>query len=178
MEDIGREFLNAVAGRFEQWKVTVEKAVAPLDEGQLHWRPDPESNSVAVLLRHISGNLISRWRQFLTTDGEKPDRNRDAEFEVGPETSREELMRRWEEGWALLRAELAKLTPDDLLKTTYVRSRPQIALDAILRQLAHLANHAGQIVYISKHVQGPAWRTLSIERGIMGRVVRSGESDG
>ncbi len=165
MDEIGQEFLNAAAGRFDQWKVMVEKAIAPLDDAQLHWRADPESNSIAVLLRHLSGNMISRWRGFLTSDGEKPDRDRDAEFEVGPETSRAELMRRWEEGWGLLHAELAALTPDDLLKATYVRSQAQTALDAILRQLTHLASHAGQIVYIAKHVQGPAWRTLSIERG-------------
>ena len=165
MDPIGQEFLDAVEARFQQWKVTVEKAIAPLNKDQLHWRPDPESNSIAVLVRHLSGNMVSRWRDFLTTDGEKPDRDRDAEFEVGPDTPREELMRRWEEGWALLRAELARLTPDDLLKTTYVRSRPHSVLDAILRQLAHLATHAGLIVYVAKHVQGPAWRTLSIERG-------------
>ncbi len=165
MDAIGQEFLNAANARLEQWKVTVEKAVAQLETGQLHWRPDPQSNSIAVLLRHLSGNMRSRWRDFLTTDGEKPDRDRDAEFEVGPSTSREELMRGWQEGWALLRAEMAKLTPDDLLKTTYVRGQPHTALDAILRQLAHIATHAGQIVYIAKHVQGPAWRTLSIERG-------------
>ena len=144
MEDIGREFLNAVAGRFEQWKVTVEKAVAPLDEGQLHWRPDPESNSVAVLLRHIAGNLISRWRQFLTTDGEKPDRNRDAEFEDAALT-RQELLARWERGWATLFAALAGLGEADLVRTVTIRSEPHAVVDAINRQIAHYALHGGAV---------------------------------
>lgn len=165
MDSIGEEYLKAIAARFQQYRGMVEKAVAQLSDEQLHWRPDPESNSVAVLLRHLSGNLNSRWRDFLASDGEKPDRNRDAEFEVGPDVSRDELMRGWDDAWALQRRELEKVTADDLLKTTYTRSQPELALDAILRQIAHLALHAGQIVYIAKHVQGPAWRTLSIERG-------------
>ncbi len=164
MDAIGQEFLRAAAARFEQWKATAEKAIEQLDDEQLHWAPDAESNSAAVLLQHLAGNLRSRWRDFLTSDGEKPDRNRDSEF-VEQKLTREQLMDRWNAAWDIQRGELARLTPDDLLKTSYTRSRPEVVVDAILRQLAHLANHVGQIVYVAKQARGPAWRTLSIARG-------------
>lgn len=164
MDAVGQEFLRAAAARFEQWKKAAEQAVAQLDDQQLHWAPDAESNSAAVLMQHLAGNLRSRWRDFLTSDGEKPDRDRDGEFEEH-DLSREQLMDRWQAAWDIQRGELARLTPDDLLETTYTRSQPEVALDAILRQLAHLASHVGQIVYVAKQARGPAWRTLSIARG-------------
>ncbi len=164
MDAIGEAFLHAAGGRFEQWKTMAENAVAQLDDQQLHWAPDPESNSAAILLQHIAGNLRSRWRDFLTSDGEKPDRDRDSEF-VEHGLSRAQLMERWNAAWDIQRGELARLTPDDLLKTSYTRSRPEVVVDAILRQLAHLANHVGQIVYVAKQARGPAWQTLSIARG-------------
>lgn len=165
MDEVSREFLRDAAGRFRQWKETAEKAVAQLDDEQLHWKPDPESNSVAILLWHIAGNLRSRWRDFLVADGEKPDRNRDTEFEIGAEKSRAEIMAWWDAAWDIQQAELAKLGPDDLLRTVHTRSRPEGVIEAIHRQMCHLANHVGQIVYIAKHVQGEHWKTLSIERG-------------
>ncbi len=164
MDAIGETFLRAAEARFEQWKTMAEKAVAQLDEQQLHWAPDPESNSAAVLLQHIAGNLRSRWREFLSSDGEKPDRDRDSEFlEHG--LARAQLMERWQAAWDIQREEVARLTSEDLLRTTYTRSQPEVVIDAILRQLAHLANHVGQIVYEAKQARGQAWQTLSIARG-------------
>ncbi len=165
MDEIGREFLRDVAARFEQWKATAEKAAAQLGDDQLHWKPEPGSNSVAVLLWHIGGNLRSRWRDFLSTDGEKPDRNRDTEFEVGPDRTRAEIMALWTEGWEIQRANLAAVTPADLLRTVTNRSQPETVIEAMHRQLCHLASHVGQIVYIAKAVRGPEWQTLSIPRG-------------
>jgi len=164
MDALGEEFLRAAAARFEQWKTVAEKAIDQLDDEQLHWSPDPESNSAAILLQHIAGNLRSRWRDFLHSDGEKPDRDRDSEF-VPHGLTRAQLLERWNAAWDIQRGELARLTPDDLLKTIHTRSRPELVVDAILRQLMHLANHVGQIVYTAKQARGPAWRTLSIERG-------------
>jgi uncharacterized damage-inducible protein DinB len=164
MDELGRELLRLLAARFESARTTAEQAVAQLDDEQLHWRPDPEANSVAVLLHHLAGSMRSRWRDFLTSDGEKADRDRDREFETPPGT-RAELLRRWDEAWALQRAELARVTPADLLATVHTRSQPQPAVDAILRQLAHVNQHVGQIVYLAKHLRGPAWRTLTIARG-------------
>lgn len=165
MDEIGREFLRDSAARFEQWKAAAEKAVAPLEDDQLHWRPDPESNSIAVLLWHLGGNLRSRWRDFLVSDGEKPDRNRDSEFEVGPETTRAEILEWWNGAWEIQRASLARVQPGDLLRTVTTRSQPESVVEAIHRQLCHLATHVGQIVYVAKHLRGADWHTLSIERG-------------
>ncbi len=165
MDEIGREFLRDATARFEQWRTTAEKAVAQLDDAQLHWKPDPESNSIAILLWHIAGNLRSRWRDFLLSDGEKPDRDRDSEFEVGPEKTRAEIMAWWEEGWRIQRENLARVTPADLLRTVTTRSRPESVIEAIHRQLCHLASHVGQIVYVAKTLRGSDWQTLSIARG-------------
>ncbi len=165
MDEIGREFLRDAAARFEQWKAAAEKAVAQLGDADLHWQPEPGSNSVAVLLWHIGGNLRSRWRDFLFTDGEKPDRNRDTEFEVGPDRTREQILAIWNEGWEVLRANLAAVTPADLLRTVTNRSQPETVIEAIHRQLCHLASHVGQIVYLAKAIRGPDWQTLSIARG-------------
>ncbi len=165
MDDVAREYLRDVTARFAQWKQSAEKAVARLDDEQLHWKPDPESNSVAILLWHIAGNLRSRWRDFGRSDGEKPDRDRDSEFEIGPATSRDEIMTWWDGAWELQQAELARVRPEDLLRTVTTRSKPESVIEAIDRQLCHLASHVGQVVYIAKHVSGERWQTLSIERG-------------
>ena len=163
--DIGRLFLEDAAARFRQWKEYAEKAVAQLEDQDLYWTPDPESNSVAVLIWHIAGNLRSRWRDFLTSDGEKPDRDRDSEFEVGSEKSRAQIMAFWDDAWRIQQEEYARVSPADLPRTVTVRSRPETVLSSIDRQLCHLANHVGQIMYVAKAVRGPAWRTLSIARG-------------
>ncbi len=126
---------------------------------------DPDANSIAVLVKHIAGNLRSRWTDFLTSDGEKPDRRRDSEFEIEPSDSRAALLERWEAGWRALFAAIEPLEPDDLLRTVTIRGEPHSVLQAISRQLTHYGEHVGQIVLLAKHEAGKGWRTLSIERG-------------
>ncbi len=149
---------------FQKTRQLADRAIAQLGDAALHVQLDPESNSVAALMAHMSGNMRSRWTDFLTTDGEKPWRQRDAEFE--PQTlTREALLAAWDDGWTVLFATLATLTDDDLARTVTIRGEGQTVLAALTRQLGHYAGHAYQIVLLAKHLQGPAWRTLSIARG-------------
>ena len=165
MTGVGSEadFLEQVAREFRSYRRTAEKALAQVDEGALFRQLDPESNSLAVIARHVGGNLRSRFTDFLTTDGEKPDRRRDGEFESPG--SRAELMTGWETGWAALEGTLAALTPADLARTVTIRDEPHTVVRALLRALAHVALHVGQIVFLAKHLAGPGWQTLSIPRG-------------
>lgn len=149
---------------FAKTKLLADRAIAQLGDAQLQVQLDRESNSVAMVMMHMAGNMRSRWTDFLTTDGEKPWRRRDAEFEP-PDLSREALGAAWEEGWAVLFAALARLTDDDLARTVTIRGEEQSVLAALARQLGHYAGHAFQIVFLAKHLQGPAWTTLSIPRG-------------
>ena len=126
---------------------------------------DPESNSLAALLLHLGGSLRSRWTDFLATDGEKDDRDRDAEFEPAADATREQLLARWEDGWSRFFATLAGLTVDDLTRTVTIRAEPHTVVQAIDRSLTHAAYHVGQIVFLAKHLSGDAWRTLSVPRG-------------
>ena len=128
---------------------------------------DAESNSIAIIVKHMAGNMRSRWRDFLTTDGEKPDRNRDTEFETPPET-RAEMMEMWEGGWKYLFDALEPLTDADLTRTVMIRTEPHSVMQAINRQVAHYAHHVGQIVFLGKHFAtkaGKKWETLSVPRG-------------
>ncbi|MDZ4757684.1 MAG: DUF1572 family protein [Bacteroidota bacterium] len=149
---------------FKQYKALAEKAIAQLDEKELFYLPDPESNSIAIIMRHLAGNMISRWTDFLTTDGEKPDRNRDAEFEQDDLTEGK-LILYWEQGWKVFLDTLHSLQPDDLQKTIYIRKEPYTVMEAIARQLAHYSYHIGQIVFIAKHLKNTDWKTLSIAKG-------------
>jgi len=149
---------------FRRMKRQAEKALAQVSDEEFFRALDPESNSLAVIVKHIAGNLRSRWTDFLTSDGEKPDRNRDSEFELGPADSREALMARWEAGWNLL-AEALALTPEDAGRTVLIRSEPHTVVQAVDRQLTHYAGHVGQIVFLAKHLSGPRWKTLSVPRG-------------
>ena len=149
---------------FQKTKQLADRAIAQLTDAQLQARLDDDGNSVAMLMQHVAGNLRSRWTDFLTSDGEKPWRNRDAEFEP-PAGTRAELLASWEQGWAVLFATLDGLTDDDLPRTVTIRSEGQTVLAALARQLGHYAGHAYQIVFLAKHLQGPAWTTLSIARG-------------
>ena len=126
---------------------------------------DPESNSVAVIVKHVAGNMRSRFTDFLTSDGEKPDRFRDREFEVSPATTRGEVMTWWEEGWTSVFAATDSLQPEDVLRTVTIRGEPHTVLEAINRQIAHYAQHLGQIVFLAKHLRSGDWKTLSIPRG-------------
>jgi hypothetical protein len=145
-------------------KKLADKSIAQLDDEQLWTKIDPEANSVAILMRHMAGNMRSRWTDFRASDGEKPDRNRDQEFEER-EMSREELLVEWEDGWRRVFDALGTVTDADLHETVYIRSEPHSIYKAISRQVAHYAGHAYQILLLAKHLSGANWKTLSIPRG-------------
>ena len=157
-------FLESARYRFEAMKKQGDGVLAQTRDEDLGWSPDPESNSIAVTVKHLHGNMTSRWTDFLTTDGEK-NRNRDAEFETDATLDRKEIVRRWEEGWRVLFEAIDSLTPQDLTSTVRIREQPLSVVDAIHRQLTHYAYHIGQMVYVAKHRAGSNWLTLSIARG-------------
>ena len=135
-----------------------------MTDAQLHAKLDSDGNSIAIVMRHMAGNMRSRWIDFLTSDGEKPDRMRDGEFE-DPQQSRDELLAEWEHGWQCVFTALEPLTDTDLRRMVYIRSEPHSVYKAISRQVAHYAGHAYQILFIAKHLLGPEWKTLSIPKG-------------
>jgi len=141
-----------------------EQAIAQVSDDALTATLDPESNSIAIIVKHLAGNMRSRWTNFLTSDGEKPDRNRDAEFESGPE-SRAEILAVWEAAWKIVFDELAPLTDVDLGRTIRIRGERNSVMQGINRQVAHYAYHIGQIVYLAKHFSSGRWNSLSIPRG-------------
>jgi hypothetical protein len=156
-------YLESATRQFKLYKSQAEKAIAQMDDKTLAWQANEDSNSVISIIQHMWGNMLSRWTDLLTTDGEKPWRERDAEFE-NEATSRETIMQKWEEGWACLFAALDSITDADLDKTIYIRNEAHTVLEAINRQIAHYAYHVGQIVYVAKlHVNGE-WKTLTIPR--------------
>ncbi len=163
-DDIGTLYLRDVIERFRAHKKLGEKAIAQVYDSGLAWRLDGESNSIAIVVKHLAGNMRSRWTGFLTTDGEKPDRNRDGEFELPEAPSRAQLLEWWEDGWARLFETLGTLRPEDLTRTVTIRGQPHSVLEAINRQLAHYAYHVGQIVQLARHLAGPQWKSLSIPR--------------
>ena len=165
MASLGSHYLADALGEFRKYKKFAEKAIVQVPEEDWFRRLDPESNSLALVLKHISGNMRSRWTSFLTTDGEKPNRDRDSEFEQSDTDTRDAVLARWESGWQLLFEALDPLTEDDLQKTVTIRGEPHTVLQAINRQLTHYASHVGQIVFLAKHLAGPRWQTLSIPRG-------------
>lgn len=166
MPTLAESYLTDVAARFRALRESAEQAVAQIDDAALFATLGAaEDNSVAILMQHVGGNLRSRFTGFLTTDGEKPDRDRDGEFETRDGTTRADVERRWRAGWAALDAALAALGPDDLLRTVHVRGEPMTVVQALGRQLAHHASHVGQIILLAKHFAGGAWKTLSIPRG-------------
>ena len=149
---------------FEYYKSLGEKALSQVQDDALWWVPDEKSNSISVIVKHLHGNMLSRWTDFLTTDGEKSWRNRDSEFEETKGT-RQELMEDWEEGWACMFNALKTLTIEDMEKTIYIRNMGQMVEDAIVRQLAHYAYHVGQIVYLARLANTGDWKSLTIPRG-------------
>jgi Protein of unknown function (DUF1572) len=146
------------------YKKLGDQAMAQASDEALIATPDPESNSIAVIVKHLAGNMRSRWTDFLTTDGEKPDRNRDAEFESSLRT-RAEILALWESAWKIVFDSLTSLTDDDLSRTVRIRGERHSVMQAINRQLAHYAYHIGQIVYLAKHYSADRWKSLSIPRG-------------
>jgi hypothetical protein len=141
-----------------------EKAIEQASDDALVANPDPESNSIAILVKHLAGNMRSRWTEFLTSDGEKPDRDRDSEFETPPQT-RAEILALWEAAWKIVFDSLAPLTDNDLGRTILIRGERHSVMQAINRQIAHYAYHIGQIVYVAKHYSADQWKSLSIPRG-------------
>jgi hypothetical protein len=163
-QTLAAHYLDEARRQFRGHKRLAEGALAQLTDEELFRVPDAEANSIAVMMRHINGNQRSRFRDFLTSDGEKPDRNRDSEFEQ-PATTRKDLMDNWERSWAVVFDALATVTPDDLMKTVTVRGEPLTVLQAINRQVAHYAYHVGQIVFLAKHWKGDEWKWLSTPKG-------------
>ncbi|HXN97983.1 MAG TPA: DUF1572 domain-containing protein [Candidatus Acidoferrales bacterium] len=164
---LSTSYVKDSAAIFRQYKRLGDRAMAQCPDEGLFVMLDAESNSIAIIVKHMAGNMRSRWRDFLTTDGEKPDRNRDTEFEAPPKT-RAELMAMWEGGWKYLFDALEALTDTDLTRTVTIRSEPHSVMQAINRQVAHYAQHVGQIVFLAKHFAakgGKKWETLSVPRG-------------
>lgn len=151
--------------RFECLKQLADGAIAQVSDAELFTTIDAESNSIAVIMRHVGGNLRSRFTDFLTTDGEKPDRHRDSEFEMPAGTTRETVVAAWDGGFRILLGALRSLEPGDLMRAVHVRGSQQTVIEALNRSIAHTAMHAGQIVFLAKHLRGAQWRTLSIPRG-------------
>ena len=164
--ELGAHFLENARFEARRLKALAERAVDQVtDDALLHQALDEESNSIAVVMQHLGGNLASRWTRFLETDGEKPDRNRDSEFEPHPVLGRSALMEIWERGWSRCLETLDSLTPDDLSKTVLIRGEEHTVPQAIQRQIVHTAYHVGQIVFLAKHLASARWTSLSIPRG-------------
>ena len=157
-------YLTDVAGQFRDLKRLAERAIAQLSDDQLFTAIDEEANSIAPLMKHVGGNLRSRFTDFLTSDGEKADRHRDTEFDVSDDT-KATIVKRWEEGWRCLFDALESLADDDLAKTVFIREEAHSVVKAINRGLTHSAAHVGQIVLLAKHLRGSDWESLSIPRG-------------
>lgn len=160
---MANNFLQNAISVFLNYKKMGEKTIEQLNDNELYYQPNEESNSIAIIMQHLWGNMKSRWTDFLTTDGEKPWRERDAEFENGNLT-KQKLLEKWDEGWACLLNALDSLQPEDLEKTITIRGEAHTVIAAIHRQIAHYAYHIGQMVYIAKIVKNTDWQTLSIPR--------------
>jgi hypothetical protein len=161
---MNNNFLESAIKQFEYYKSLGEKTFSQLNDDKLFWQYNTESNSIAIIVNHLWGNMLSRWTDFLTTDGEKDWRNRDAEFENNF-TNKEELLVKWNEGWQCLFNALNSLTEDDLTKLIYIRNQGQTVVEAINRQLCHYSYHVGQIVFIGKMICNEQWTSLSIPKG-------------
>jgi hypothetical protein len=161
--NIGSEYLKTVIKQFKDAKVTAEKAIEQLTESELFWAPNEESNSVAILVKHMSGNMVSRWTDFLTSDGEKAYRNRDHEFVEDIQT-KEQMMELWDNGWDTLFNALESMEDDLLLNIITIRNEPHTVMEAIERQMYHYSYHIGQIIYIAKILKSSNWKTLTIHR--------------
>ena len=163
--DPAAHYLEEARRQLRGHKRMGEGAVTQLRDEDFFITLDPEANSIAILVKHLAGNMRSRFTDFLTSDGEKPDRFRDREFELTAETTREKVMKWWEEGWACVFGAIDPLQPDDVMRTVMIRGEPHTVLQAVNRQIAHYAQHIGQIVFVAKHLKSDSWKTLSIPRG-------------
>jgi len=165
MSDFGVLYIDEAFRSLRGHKRLADDAIAQLSDEQFFAAPDQASNSIAIIVKHMAGNMRSRFTDFLTTDGEKPDRHRDQEFTMTPETTRDEVLGWWEQNWHLVFNLLNSLQPEDLERTVTIRGEPHSVLQAINRQVAHYAYHIGQIVFLAKHWKGAEWKTLSVPKG-------------
>jgi hypothetical protein len=165
MTDVSAHYLEEARRQLRGHKRMGEGAMAQLRDEDFFVVLDPEANSVAILVKHLSGNMRSRFTNFLTSDGEKPDRFRDREFEITTATTRAEVMQWWEQGWTCVFSAIDGLKPEDVMLTVTIRGEPHTVLQAINRQIAHYAQHLGQIVLLAKHLRSSEWKTLTIPRG-------------
>lgn len=163
--DVSQHYLEEARRQLHGHKRMGEGAMNQLQDAEFFVTLDPESNSIAILVKHLAGNMRSRFTDFLTSDGEKPDRFRDREFEITANTTRAEVMDWWEEGWGIVFAAIDALKPEDVMRLVPIRGEPHTVLQAINRQIAHYAQHLGQIVFLAKHLRSKEWKTLSIPRG-------------
>ena len=165
MTDVAAHYLEEARRQFRGHKRMGEGAMGQLRDEDFFITLDPEANSVAIIVKHLAGNMRSRFTDFLTSDGEKPDRFRDREFELTAATTRADVMKWWEAGWACVFSEIDPLKPEDVMHLVTIRGEPHTVLQAINRQIAHYAQHIGQIVFLAKHLRSSEWKTLSIPRG-------------
>lgn len=163
-DSLAEHYIENALEEFRGMKALADKAVAQVSDEELFRAIDPESNSIAVIMKHLSGNMRSRWTDFLNSDGEKPDRRRDTEFELETE-DRRALEERWEEGWRLVFDAIEPLKTEDLTRTVTIRREPHTIVEAVNRQLTHYGQHVGQIIFLAKHLKSSAWKTLSVPRG-------------
>lgn len=161
---IEQHYLDDSLFQLRKLKTQADKAMAQVDDSQFFALIDADANSIALIVKHVAGNMRSRWTDFLTTDGEKPDRDRDREFDIEKTDTRASLLARWRAGWDVLFGALASLQPGDLGKTVLIRNEPHTVVQAINRQVSHYSAHVGQIVLLAKHFAGPKWQTLSIPK--------------
>jgi hypothetical protein len=161
--EFSTSYLKDSLSLFRSYKKLAEGAMEQVSDAQLFETLDDEMNSIAIIVKHMAGNMRSRWTDFLTSDGEKPDRNRDSEF-VAPSTNRDELMRVWNEGWNVVFHALEPLSDSDLARKVTIRGEPHSVMQAINRQVGHYACHCGQIVFLAKHFKAAEWKSLSVPR--------------
>lgn len=165
MSDLASHCLDEIFRGFRGHKRLADDAIAQLTDEQFFAQPDSESNSIAVIVKHMAGNLRSRFTDFLTSDGEKPDRDRDQEFLATADTGREQLLRWWEQNWQLLFDTINSLEPEDLQREVTIRGQPHSVLQALSRAAGHCAYHTGQITFLAKHWKGAEWKSLSVPKG-------------
>ncbi len=172
-------YLRETLRMYGYYRTLADRAIAQVaDDADLSRSLDGESNSIAVIVKHVAGNLRSRFRDFLTSDGEKPDRHRDTEFEIDAPVSRAELLAWWNDAWSVALPAIEALVPEDLGRTVYIRQEAFLVVEALNRSITHTAYHVGQIVYLARHFAGPGWQSLSIPRGRSAEAVRGAFKQG
>ena len=163
-QTLAKHYLEDAVLNFRGYKKLAEKAFEQANDEEFFRAIDEEANSIAVIVKHMVGNMLSRWTDFLTSDGEKPDRNRDMEFVITAETTRVEMIAEWERGWNCVFNAVESLQPEDLMKTVLIRGEAHTVVNAISRQMTHYGYHVGQIVFLAKHFKSTGWKSLSIPR--------------